>query len=395
MSDSLAAIRLFSRFEGCTLAFPPPNGPGIKRAWNSTPNNILATSDEELHSSSGEGDDIPRLATTLLPEDSSQISDLAPTANVVRGNASSVDASVIPRRAQSISLNASAPVFHSLSHPVFQPTLPSVAPACAVPSSRDERSPPPSPRCAPAILNSKGEREFRHYQKMLDSEIGVSTCLRALLGYGVQRAGSAQPAAQLAHRLIAGRTDDLRARIRSEALGMFNLYWREDGAWQHEIHEISPYILSRGVNIAGFMGSLHRVGILSGRDAHRCLDSLLWTGLHFLRLLAAHALFVQCGDRICAGDSGVQTAILKERISARRPDGRFVRGAHDEGYVLILDLLDNIDRWFAAQEMKSLRAEDPSRIIPGTTPHNTPEGSAGSSPTLSSVTVMTPRTQLN
>jgi hypothetical protein len=90
------------------------------------------------------------------------------------------------------------------------------------------------------------------------------------------------------------------------------------------------------VNIAGFLGSFYRVGILSGRDVHRCLDALLNKGVHFLKLLAAHALFVQCGDRICAGDSGAQTALLRQRISERSPGGRFVWGQNDEGHVLVL-----------------------------------------------------------
>lgn len=92
------------------------------------------------------------------------------------------------------------------------------------------------------------------------------------------------------------------------------------------------------MNIAGFMGSLYRVGILSGEDAHGCLDGLLGTGLHLLKLLAAHALFVQCGERICAGESGVQTALLRERISARDSSGsgRFVWGPNEESHVLVL-----------------------------------------------------------
>jgi hypothetical protein len=39
-------------------------------------------------------------------------------------------------------------------------------------------------------------------------------------------------------------------------------------------------------------------------------------GLHFLKLLAAHALFRLCGERICSGTDGIRTGMLKDLISA-------------------------------------------------------------------------------
>lgn len=83
------------------------------------------------------------------------------------------------------------------------------------------------------------------------------------------------------------------------------------------------------------MGSLYRYGLISGGDAHRCLDLLLSTGLHFMKLQAAHALFVHCGQRICAGESGPDTALVITRLSARGPDGAFVWGPHAESHALL------------------------------------------------------------
>ncbi|KAJ7136879.1 hypothetical protein C8R44DRAFT_948597 [Mycena epipterygia] len=375
-SSALATIRLFSRFARWAPQFPSRNDPVIKRAWTATPNAIVAKPVLSSDDATSPPSDGSAHTETLAPKSLAEI-DSNPELVILL---EAIPASQTPSRISQV--------------------------AVTTVSSTTAPSPPPSPRCAPTILDSEGEREFRYYRKMLQTANGVSTCLRSLLGLGVKDAASAQPIARLTHRLSANRADALRARIRSEALGMFSSYWRQDGAWRQELHKFSPYILSRGVNIAGFMGSLYRVGILSGADAHECLDGLLGTGLHFLKLLAAHALFVQCGKRICAGESGVRTAVLRERISARDLNGSgcFVWGPNEESNVLVLDLLDNIDRWFAAQTMKRIRAEHPGIILPGTTPRNTPEGSVGSntpdgsvgsSPTVSSVTVITPRSTFN
>ncbi|KAJ7436835.1 hypothetical protein FB451DRAFT_1417205 [Mycena latifolia] len=378
MSDSIAAIRLFTRLERWAPTFPPPNIPGIKRAWNATPNDIVDAADSDTEWSSEGGGN-------LALEDFRQNWD--PDTELVV--CSTLPPYAVDPRAQSDNswLSASAPMFQSASQLLPPASLSTLAPAeSPLPASTEIISPPPSPNSAPPILDSEDEREVRHYQEMLHGETGASTCLRTLLSVGTQDAESTQSVAQIVHRLTA-TSDDLRARFRTEALGMFTLYWREEGAWVQEMHAFSPYILSRGVNIAGFMGSLYRVGLLSGLDAHRCLDALLCTGLHFLKLLAAHALFVQCGDRICAATSAAQTALLKERISARHPDGRFVWGPDEESHVVVLDLLDNIDRWVATQKMKRVV------VSPGDTPQNSPQGSAGSSPTFSSVSVMTPRSE--
>jgi hypothetical protein len=95
--------------------------------------------------------------------------------------------------------------------------------------------------------------------------------------------------------------------------------------------------MSRGVNIAALIGSLFCVGILSGKDAHRCMDTLVGTGPHFMKLLAAHAMFVNSGDRICSGKDGIRTGRLRTRLGQRNPQtGYLLWGPNEESHVLVL-----------------------------------------------------------
>lgn len=110
---------------------------------------------------------------------------------------------------------------------------------------------------------------------------------------------------------------------------------QDNGPWRTERNAESEYLTSRGVNIAGFMGSLYLNNLIAGNDAHRCLDTLLCGRPHFLKLQALHALIVHCGARICAGKTGEYTAVLRGRLETRGADGRYLWGPHEESHVLL------------------------------------------------------------
>ncbi|KAJ7112030.1 hypothetical protein C8R43DRAFT_1242837 [Mycena crocata] len=435
---SLAAIRLAHQLEKSRKKFPPKDDPLVNRAWKATPNSILArrepavdaaadassrsggdgTRGQDLNEDSAEDRALPRIVRFALNAAAPVFQPMAnkiQTSTIHAEKPQHVNPRTSPPPAQPLDETEFLPILpHSVDHfsppsppPAthFPPTLHPLSqhrlvleadfhphiPHCGPPS------PPPSPRSAPAILDSDGEEEFRYYQGLIRADGWVpAACVRTLLAAGINAVGSAQPTAQLAHRLTAN-CSDLRARIRTEALGLFNSYWSEDGAWRQEVFGFNPYISSRGVNIAGFMGSLYRVGILSGRDAHECLTALLSTALH-LRLLAAHALFVQCGDRICAGDSGIRTVMIRDRLSARTPQGLLVWGPIAESYALVCDWLENIDRWLATQTMKHILAVHDGTPAPPPTPAGSPTCSSSLSDmslssSVSSFCLMTPRTE--
>ncbi|KAJ7510657.1 hypothetical protein B0H11DRAFT_2183485 [Mycena galericulata] len=397
---SLAAVRLFSQFKRWNAKLPPPNDPVIKHAWNATPNHVMVRREsnllQEISSDEGSGSDTMSISTvTATPTEAGDV-------GLVQFLEKSEDDPKVQLKQPRLLLNPTALPFQPASllpQPLPQPRSPSPLPSRALPQptlaaykpALTGPSPPPSPTWVSEILDSDGERKFRYYRQMLHTEVGVSTCLRALLSTGVQDAASAHPTAHLAHRLTANRIDDLRERIRIEALGMFASYWQElfvetsfglptDGTWRQEVTPLSPYIHSRGVNIAGFMGSLYRVGILGSNDVHWCIDTLLFIGVVFLPFMAAQVLFEQAGDRICEGHSGLRAEKLKARIRVRGHHGRFVWGPTETQHTLVLLLLETIDRYFGARTMRRILAAVPCTIVPGDTPRNSPTRNASSSP---------------
>ncbi|KAJ7087078.1 hypothetical protein C8R44DRAFT_861886 [Mycena epipterygia] len=242
--------------------------------------------------------------------------------------------------------------------------------ATSVSAARSSAGKSPAPRGSPAPPSSPipvfphiepGERAYKAYRDRLRAEDNVHTPIQCILETGVGNYELTQHIAILADRLSSSARcgpAEFKARLRAEALELFRSYWRnDDGPWRTESPARCQYLTSRGINIAAFVGSLYRYELVSGADAHGCLDVLLSTGLSFLKLQAAHALFVHCGQRICAGHTGLDTALVRTRLGARGPDGRYVWGPHAESHALLEDLLENLDRWFASQEMDRIRSD--------------------------------------
>ncbi|KAJ7618187.1 hypothetical protein DFH06DRAFT_1220335 [Mycena polygramma] len=156
--------------------------------------------------------------------------------------------------------------------------------------------------------------------------------------------------------------EEFKGRMRTQGLGVFTAYWTDNGPWRDERNPVQEYLNSRGVNIAALIGSLYRYDLVSGHDVHWCIAILLTGRSHFRKLQAVHAMIVHCGNRVCAGKTGTDTAILRARLSERQADGRFVWACdgNDESHALVVNLLETIDGWFASEEMAQIIANTSS-----------------------------------
>ncbi|KAJ7696925.1 hypothetical protein B0H17DRAFT_1197668 [Mycena rosella] len=219
--------------------------------------------------------------------------------------------------------------------------------------------PSPGPSLTPIpVHHEPGEVAYRAYRDLLSREPDVTGPINCILETGVSGYDLTQHMVVLASRLSAHAPcgpGQFKALLRVAALEMFHSYWgSSDGPWRTEPVVTHQYLVSRGINIAGLMGSLLRYAVISGSDVHICLDVLLSTGPIFLKLQAAHAAVMRCGERICAGDMDRTTALVRRRLNERGPDGRLLWGPHDPSHVLLLDLLNDLDRWSEGETVSQI-----------------------------------------
>ncbi|KAJ7743459.1 hypothetical protein DFH07DRAFT_964101 [Mycena maculata] len=278
----------------------------------------------------------------------------------------------VSSRSSSASATSSSMAYASLDTPATSVSGGRASKSAASPS---RRSPLPPAHPVPVFPEvDPAERTYKLYRDRLRTASDLTEPIKCIIEAGVLSYELTQHIAILADRLSTHAPcgpQEFKARIRTEALAMFSSYWESNaGPWCHEPKAPHEYLTSRGINIAAFIGSLYRYKIVSGRDAHRCLDILLSTGLHCLKLQAVHAMFVHCGQRICTGDAGLDTTHVWTRLSARSPDGRFVWGPIAESHALLEDLRDNLDRWFASEEMSRIHARAAALSPPSATNRN-------------------------
>jgi len=93
----------------------------------------------------------------------------------------------------------------------------------------------------------------------------------------------------------------------------------------------------RGVNIAGFIGSLFRVAVLDGGDVHMCLDLLVGNLMHVhFFLCAMHALVTHCDETLCSNVYWPRTSQLVTKLTAQHlPTGEMKGGSDDVTRFLI------------------------------------------------------------
>ncbi|KAJ7466282.1 hypothetical protein B0H11DRAFT_2049083 [Mycena galericulata] len=237
-------------------------------------------------------------------------------------------------------------------------------------SSATSATPAPSP--IPVFPNVEPEEHvYRFYRARLRTATDVSAAITDIVAAGVLSYEKTQHMAIFADRLSAHApcgTQQFKALLRDVALGMFYSYWHGDSApWRSEPPLPHQYLTSKGVNIAAFIGSLYRYQLIDGNDAHHCLDVLLCTERHFLKLQAAHALIVHCGSRICAGEDNAQTIVVRTRLAGCCPEGYSVWGSDPVSHALLIDLLENLDLWFGSYEMSQIHARAAALSPPSAT----------------------------
>lgn len=114
-------------------------------------------------------------------------------------------------------INLPAPHFHPFFNLDGSPSSTSV-------TSTDVSAPPPlSSKCMPGVLDL--QPAVKYYRHMLRTGNDLSICVHSILGFGCQDAASGPVMARVAHILTERSTNDLRDRIRSEAVSMFTVYW--------------------------------------------------------------------------------------------------------------------------------------------------------------------------
>ncbi|KAJ7493827.1 hypothetical protein FB451DRAFT_1491253 [Mycena latifolia] len=356
----------------------PPHTPATARQWQSLPNR----SGRALREHYGRPDEVrvaldefgevtvydagvPRRPLNARAPEFRPAGSFRPSSALSsRSSASTASSSVYATSsATAISSNTSATSVSS-----FQ--APSSGGKSPAPALRRSPLPPISP--IPVFPHvDPGERAYRAYRERLRREPDLTAPIQCILETGVGSYELTQHIAILANRLSAHALcgpAEFRARLRAEALGMFQSYWRGDnGPWCSERSVPSQYLMSRGINIAAFMGSLFRFELISGSDMHACLETLLSTGAGFFKLQAVHAAFVHCGERICVGDTGRATALVRSHLTARGPNGQFLWGPHDESHVLLQDLLESLDRWSASEEVSQIRSSADALYLPSAT----------------------------
>ncbi|KAJ6485473.1 hypothetical protein C8R47DRAFT_1321276 [Mycena vitilis] len=259
------------------------------------------------------------------------------------------------------SIHSSSASIRSSSTSMSSSSTSATSAAMSVSCSGD-MCPPPTAR--PAVTSTpvaEVDSAYKHYREKLHRTADVSPIVVELLEAAIGHYKYTHDAVHLATRVspyaFCG-AEEFDARMRTQGLGVFVAYWTDNGPWREERNSVAEYLNSRGVNIAGLIGSLYRYDFVSGHDVHWCIAILLTGRSHFRKLQAVHAMIVHCGNRVCAGKTGADTAILRARLSERHPDGRFVWACdeHDESHTLVVNLLETIDGWFASEEMAQIIA---------------------------------------
>ncbi|KAJ7061145.1 hypothetical protein C8F01DRAFT_1231097 [Mycena amicta] len=206
--------------------------------------------------------------------------------------------------------------------------------------------PSPLPNCHPA---DPVELLYKHYREELRVAKDIAHPIRALLETGVEPMQAKIIAALVvrlsASSVIRGGKDVFLPAVRAQALELFRGHWENRAIWQNEPRGDHDYLTSRGVNIAGLLGSLFAVGIIPYSDIHRCVRLLVADKPAFLKLMAVHALLVHAGPAFCAGEARERAKTVLAPVCEVDEQGRLVWAPHEESHVLVADLVQTFQSW--------------------------------------------------
>ncbi|KAH7928870.1 hypothetical protein BV22DRAFT_1126227 [Leucogyrophana mollusca] len=194
---------------------------------------------------------------------------------------------------------------------------------------------------------------------------GSGPLIEFLLHSGVEDYQSAVPVALVTQAIIkdiikSSQTEgkSLERALRAAAMEMFRQHWKLDGDWtavSSTTHQPS-YLTLRGINIAGFVGSLFDARISTAEDVSLCLSLLVEGTPHFDRLCAMHALLIQANDKLCKNRNKHSVLRFREAITVKDAlSGRYMWAPSEHAFGLLQDILGTIDGWMATQTMKRER----------------------------------------
>ncbi|KAJ7061142.1 hypothetical protein C8F01DRAFT_1231095 [Mycena amicta] len=228
-----------------------------------------------------------------------------------------------------------------------RPLIPSREPQPATPfTARPLHLSAPAPQLPPA---DPVELLYKHYREELRVAKDISHPIRALLETGVEPM-QAKLIAALVVRLSCSSVirvgkDVFLPAVRAQALDLFRGHWENRTVWQNEPRGDHDYLTSRGVNIAGLLGSLFAGAIIPYSDIHRCVRLLVAENPAFLKLMAVHALLVHAGPAFCAGEAREHAKTVLAPVCEVDKQGRLVWGPHEESHVLVADLMQTFQAW--------------------------------------------------
>ncbi|KAH7910394.1 hypothetical protein BJ138DRAFT_1126911 [Hygrophoropsis aurantiaca] len=192
---------------------------------------------------------------------------------------------------------------------------------------------------------------------------GATALIKSLLQSGVEDYRSASPVAWIAQGIIKEmiRCDqttgkNLERALRAAAMQMFRQHWKYDGDWAlvaSTLTEEPSFMTLRGINIAGFLGSMFSARIGTAEDVALCLSLLLEGSPHFDRLCAMHALLVQANDKLCKNRNRHSILRFREAITLKdKVTGTYLWAPSEHAHFLLQDMLATIDGWIATQTIK-------------------------------------------
>ncbi|KAF9238051.1 hypothetical protein BU15DRAFT_48080 [Melanogaster broomeanus] len=220
---------------------------------------------------------------------------------------------------------------------------------------------------------------LRKFQEMVDSGTaeyrarGMDPFVESLVISGVDTIQSASLVSSSAHAIIKKVTRSsymegkrLEKAIRVSAMEMFRQHWKPWVEVSSTSMKHSPLTL-RGVNKAGFMGSLFDAKVATAEDIALCLSLLLEGDKHFDRLCAMHAVLTQANDKLCKNRNLPALMNFKENLTIKDPEsGEYVWATSQHSSAILKDILATIEGWIATQTLKRVRyrASAMNRSIP-------------------------------
>ncbi|KIJ64687.1 hypothetical protein HYDPIDRAFT_89578, partial [Hydnomerulius pinastri MD-312] len=235
----------------------------------------------------------------------------------------------------------------------------------SVPSSRRE-SPTPPMKFYEVVESGLADYRAR----------GTGPFIESLFLAGVETIQSATLVSMSSHAIIkkvtrACHTEgrSLEKAIRVSAMEMFRQHWKPDGDWIAVASTSSQHsaLTLRGVNKAGFMGSLYNAKVATAEDIALCLFLLTEGEKHFDRLCAMHAILVQSNDKLCKNRNLPALMQFKEIITSKDPESdEYVWALTSHSQAILKDILETIEGWVATQTLKRVRyrASTMNRAIP-------------------------------